>query len=812
MKKNTSPPQNIPVSTSKPVEWSVFDTTKVCLFSLLLFFAMTVQTFQMSLLLGALALVLSIGKTPLANLRAHISLPLAGLVVFILVNTVMALSSRFGSTAASELYKLLAAFSLVVILLVQFEKKHTRGLLWGFAAVCAAIALICIDTVSAQGLFSAFNALMNTFGCDYSSILRETARINGIYNNANLTGALLGPAILVCVYLAHSSGILWQRFAALWLAGISMVSFFLTVSRGAILFWVLSLLVYLVSEGKETRVSLFFLLLSAVLPGACGGIFAMFTMEEGAPAPLLTALVCGLVCFAADWAVGSRLTKVFQSRKKLLLLLSVGLVTVACCGIVAVFQYTQPFVFNNGPLRRGLALDPGTYTLSIDMENGSAPLVQIVGQTDQGILTGETVLLYEDYLEEPSFTVPEDVIWVNFAFFSVQPDLQINRAVLSDGTQIPLTYTYIPESIVVRLQDGLLLGGNFQQRLQYIRDGFTLFKQSPLLGHGLGCTEHLLLSVQPYHYESLYLHNHLMQVLTETGVVGLAAFLLLLLGSLASLLSHRFRQADSLTAVLIACWVMINGHSLMEINFSVRMFQCAAFFLLLLPVLYCPPLFSLPRLKQVGYGALALVWLAVACPTYLLYSHHSIQRQADDFSTGDAVEFMETMKDFARRAPFDREQYQLNFVGNAFLFDNPEYERLALEYVAQLRESGTYTACSALARYYYLPTGDFQELFACSRQGIAQVASDPDPWNLQVNFYRSEVLPACGTQYMEQFLQGTVALSDYLEQYNAGQMLPVTLSEENQTFLDMVAHVVEADLPADAAYLYLTAPQQSAAP
>ena len=71
----------------------------------------------------------------------------------------------------------------------------------------------------------------------------------------------------------------------------------------------------------------------------------------------------------------------------------------------------------------------------------------------------------------------------------------------------------------------------------------------------------------------------------ETGLIGLAAFLAFLLGA-AWLLCKELRgeKGDLLAPSLLACWIMMNLHGLMEISFSVRMYQCAAFTLLLLAV------------------------------------------------------------------------------------------------------------------------------------------------------------------------------------------------------------------------------------
>ncbi len=208
------------------------------------------------------------------------------------------------------------------------------------------------------------------------------------------------------------------------------------------------------------------------------------------------------------------------------------------------------------------------------------------GSTQAQEMENRTETYYSGPLSEASFTVPEGITRVLFQFRGPE-GTQIRSLSLSDGTKIPTSYTLLPENLVSRFQKNLFQDRSFLLRVQYLKDGWTLFTQSPLTGHGLGATEGLLTSVQPFFYQSLYLHNHILQVMDETGLLGLAAFLALMLGA-AWLLVRRLRtQQDGMAAVLLACWVMMNLHGLMEISFSVRMFQCAAFFLVLMSVVSC---------------------------------------------------------------------------------------------------------------------------------------------------------------------------------------------------------------------------------
>ena len=165
------------------------DTLMVVFYSVLLLLSMTVQTGRMSVILCALAFLSLLGKKPLSRFEQRLSVPVLGLLAFAIIYGAAAIYSPFGASAQSEFYKFIASFSLAVILLARFDRRHVPGLLWGGASVSTVIALISLDMSCGQVLFGPFNALMNALGTDYTSALPEyfTARVNGLYNDANVT-------------------------------------------------------------------------------------------------------------------------------------------------------------------------------------------------------------------------------------------------------------------------------------------------------------------------------------------------------------------------------------------------------------------------------------------------------------------------------------------------------------------------------------------------------------------------------------------------------------------------------------------------
>ena len=57
---------------------------------------------------------------------------------------------------------------------------------------------------------------------------------------------------------------------------------------------------------------------------------------------------------------------------------------------------------------------------------------------------------------------------------------------------------------------------------------------------------------------------------------------------------------------------------------------------------------------------------------------------------------------------------------------------------------------------------------------------------------------------MEVFLDGVLALKDYLAEQNQGRLQAIVLTEENQAFLNTVDAVRAQGMSEDAAFIYLT--------
>ena len=791
---------------------------KPILFSLLLLLAMTVQTGTVSLLLGGAALVSLLGKKPLLRFRQRLSVPVLGLLCFAVVYGAAAIYSPFGETAMAEFYKLFAALALAVILLARYDREDVPGLLWGGASVSSVIALISLDMSCGQVIFGVFNPLVNALGADFSNALPEylTARVNGLYNDANVTACLFALAVFTSLYLLRSADRLWKRFAAAMLAGINAVNLLLTGSRGALLCFGVSCLVWLLLE-RVDRVDLLVLLAETAVAMVAAGIPASSMVSQGAEAAVPVCLLGGVVLFGLDALLGRRMAPVLSAHKKAAAAAACALCVAAAALGAAVFLHTGSYTFKTDGASVTYLLPSdtaGEVTLTGDADGD--PEVLVYSQTWLERYNTAYTTLYSGPLSQCDFTVPEDAMEVHVQLTG-QAGQTLRSLTLNDGASVTLSYPWLPDAIASRLLDDRLLGGNsFTLRRIYVQDALKIIGQAPFLGHGLGSVENLTRSVQSFQYASKYAHNHLLQTLADTGLAGTAFALCFVVGAAWLCLRAVRRDKNSLAAALLAAWVMMNLHSLMEISFSVRGFKCFAYVLLVLPVLLWTErpagetVKVQKRAKTAGILTLALYALYLAVFGGLLESARMVDRQAENFQTSDVTEYLSTLQGYVSRNVFDHDYYARSYVALAVQLNDTRLNGVMLKYVDALRASGTYENDSALARYYYLPRAKWDDLFDCSLEGIRQVRSSPDSWNYQMDFYRTEVLPAMGTDNMDAFVDGVLALGDALDGMNSeGRLETVALNEENQAFLTICRSVKEQGLTGTDAYVVLSLSAQS---
>ena len=781
-----------------------WDMLTVGLFSIFLFFAMHLWTERASVWFAFIALALCIGRTPLRLARERFCLPVIGFLAFMVVYGAAAIYSPFGGSAVRDFRGGLIASAVAALVLFRMEKKHVRGLLWGLAAVSAVVSLLSTDMACEGPFYGGFAVLMEKFGAGevYIGLENTVSRVNGLYNDANVTGSLFALGTLLSLYLVQTGMKWWERLLACVLVSMSAMGILLSASRGAILCFVLSLVVWLLVVGKGQRLRLF--LLMVISGGVClvAAAMAMSAVAPGGRLPVVLSVVSSVLIFVLDYLFSERIACFLGKHIKLLTAVILAIVIFFGVYLFIALHDIGPYTFDeNQILMRTVTLPTGTYTVSGDWDGGNEAGVNIYTRSKEEALVNGSTLLYSGPLTDAVFTLEKDNR-VHFRFWG-PVNGQLRQIVLSDGTEVPLVYKLLPAFLVNRFFEGFFDSYSYQSRIQFMKDALKIFMTSPLIGRGLGSTDNLYPAVQPFYYASRYVHSHILQVMSDQGLLGIIPFLLFLGGSFWLLILQMRRERDLLAAVLVTCWVMINGHGLVEINFSLQSYQCFAFVLLLLPaVLYGSPL-SKKNVQTWGLTVCVTSWIFLAGFGGLMGLRHKVQKESDSLQPFSMDQLMAALDSYAHKDVFDPAPYQLEYVAMALQDTEGRYGEKMLQYVDLIRKSGNYPASSGLLEYYYLPAGDFKGLFECSRECLLQRMSYADVWNGQMSFYRNKVLPAVGEAYVDVFVEGVLAFQKLLEQNNQGRIEEIVLNAENQAFVDLVAAAATQKLSKAELYDYL---------
>ena len=813
-KKKPAVPAAVPVQPAAPAavrtdraDWR--DRVFPWLFPPLLFLAVAAQGGRVAAIgLTAVFLIMTVGRGGLCRLRERATPLLLAVFAYALLCFAASLYSDFGESAMREAAKILSAFVLFALVILRAKREFVRELLLSIAGCCAIFSLLSIDGSSWGAMTRGFVAFMKLFQVDYdlSTLGYETGvRITGIFSNANITGGLLAFALLLGLYLLRTAESPRERTADYLMLGVNALGFFLSFSMGAIAAFAISCLVYLLTAGKGERLPLFLRMAAAIIvTGICAAAAYPCLGKSGAISllPLILAFACGGLLLAADRLCAQKLCEKLAGREK-----AVGIAVASIAGAFVLYAVLALNVTGgttlpmSQTLSRAAYLSAGDYTAQTDSDGSAA--VAVYSQNESELMMHTRTELYSGALSSAAFTVPEGARVVWFDFSAEQGDVELRRVTLSDGTGVRLGYPLLPGFVANRLQ-ALRANQNVVQRFVYYRDGLRLWEKSPLTGFGLSAVEGRLTSVQSFYYETKYIHNQFIQVLDETGLLGLAVYLAMLLSAIVLLACRRRKEREPIFAVLCACVTLMIAHSLTEVVWSTQMYQTVAFLIFAALILqYGEPVRVFSR-KALSAILACLLWIYPAVSAAMLGGVIWAGKEMNGFQAASRTEFLDEMEKLVRLDCYTDETYKVNYIGNAIQTDNNRYRSRAAVYAQQLRDSDEYTACSDAAQYYFLPLGKLSEMFDASRAAIEQEGSNPDAWNHQIEFYRS-ALDSLSADNMEDYLTGVQATSDYLESFNADRMQPIELTEENQKFLNEAASIREQGLSADDTYTLLHA-------
>ena len=748
------------------------------LFGILFFFVVCLGAADSikGMVMAAMAFSLLVIAMRFKLLRDRIQWPLIALTLYVLMDGISTFYAVSGKFALKEFLKVLLAFLLAVILTAASPKKEeTRGKRVAMVlAVCAALtSLVSIDLISTRWISGAVIGILESFTTSFSRLeaIQPGIRLDSMFENPNVQAGISGIGVLLSLALASRAEEKGERNTSLVLLFLNSLAFVLVFSMGATAFLGLAFLLLLIFEPKESRYGLFLTMLETlVLVGVATVLIAKTSFHAWTgfrPIPLLCCIVGSAALCVLNALIGkSRIARI-HIQKKVLITIGVVIVLAAAAFIVVAWNWTGPIQLAPGEtLRRTMKLEPGTYTVSVKADQ---PLSLTVScRNYEEVIVGRSNYLYEKGdVQNVVIDVPDDALLVFFDF-DAETACRIERAACNE-TEIPLGYKLLPSFIANRFQ-GMWANRNFLLRFVHVSDGLKLFRRSPIIGLGMGAYENGIKSVQSFYFETKYAHNHYVQCLTETGVIGLLLFLFLWITS--GIAVWRSRKTHPLAPAFEALLVFMAGHAIIEVTFSSQPFLPMAYGVFALISLCCGETIKKPKLTN----AARTVCIGIATVCSLIYcgflaSNMMAKNQADREPS------MQTLVRCVSMDRFEWADYALPYVINAEGDNvNPYVRQQADVFAEKLAKVNSNTIPIYLAEYYFQSDRPEQGIEMVEKY-VDYVASDERAWQQAFDLLKAY------SDGSEVFRSGVVRVAQKLDTWRAKNPGTIRINETAQAFI-----------------------------
>ncbi|SDJ85584.1 O-antigen ligase family protein [Natronincola ferrireducens] len=388
----------------------------------------------------------------------------------------------------------------------------------------------------------------------------------------------------------------WKRNLYATAGFVMAFTFIFTYSRTAWVIFPIFALIYLVILPSMERVKTIFYYIAVIVPSLLLlQPFSSYTtnIEDKSPRAVLT-VVIGIAIFLGIY-IGAQLI-IQKLQEKDFKKVYIGLAAVMVAFVIlttAAFNVTRPLTFDNSEatenksnnIHRVIGSVEGNqdYNLFLNLEavgneeNQWPWRIRIFSIDGEG--QRQALLTRNGEVDEAGdillpFTTNEDTEKLAIYFDNLYPGTQVTfyeAKLLTVDEEvvdtINLSYRFIPETIINRINVLDLNQQSFTTRVAYYRDSFKIFKNYPIFGAGGGAWHGLYAKYQSEPYFSTEAHNYFLQTLVEVGVIGML-LMLVFLGMLLALFMMAVKNRRTMEMTILFAIGSLLTHSGLDFNFS----------------------------------------------------------------------------------------------------------------------------------------------------------------------------------------------------------------------------------------------------
>lgn len=528
------------------------------------------------------------------------------LVLVYLMTCFTAVSQRL---AVSEFLKYVMYFVVFFMIsdLIKNDKEK-KYVLWAIILSAMGLCIVGIDSTAGGKIVDILNSVFNFLGLNVKFFgLFVNGRIHSTMQYPNAFASYLMAVFFISIGMAIAS----KKLVRLFMSGISFVlltTFIFTLSRGAYLLLLFAVPLFLLLLPKGSKlVGFYYMFTVFITTGAISIVLSRFISETSDnnfyiwPLVIVGILITSLFRFTDDFVMN--ILKKINVRVAIISL--VVLLVISGVVLLYIFNASVPLELkhaideNDGyivkdKIIRLVANKKYRLVFSADAksENYKASYsYRIIIRTtnESGISSREELTILNNQFnvsegieeKEVEFTVPQNREMIRISFQNYYAGTSVtfyNAKILEEDSdkeveRIVLKHKYpFVESIFSRFEN-LTADRSYNTRIQFFKDGLKLFKDWWLIGAGGGAWSLLNFKYQSYLYWSTQTHSYPLQVLVETGFIGLTIMIWFFISTVISYISTSRRKTekasrDAVNAAIIIAVVFLILHSAIDFDFS----------------------------------------------------------------------------------------------------------------------------------------------------------------------------------------------------------------------------------------------------
>ena len=570
-------------------------------------------------------------------------------IIPIIFNTYISLNDTITS-----LLKYISCFVIYILVkkLVQSDEKNKNFILNIIIISSLFLCIIGIDDMTTKF----FSNILENLKIPY--VFNIENRMFSSFRYANTFAVIL--AVSVLLILDRINNRIGKKYELLYSGAlfINLSCLILTYSRAVFCFLVLALFVYILLNRDKKIFTIYILGLNVVF----SLIYVVFYNK-------INIWVITILMFIISSLFLKLLDKIYNkiekiSKKSYIILLSVSVIIIILAIVIGI-RLTKPLtIFEENSSSSEVRYDIENidsnkeYVLKFDINSKS--VVQNIENYE--ICVREENKYYDsvenheisfnnfDGIKGIKFTTSDEtvrlVVFFRSTIDAAQQGLTVNSFTIN-GEEHPLSYWYLPVSIVEKIKSINIGNKSVWERGTYYLDSLKIIKDNWIWGLGANAWNYSYIEIQSYNYSAVEVHSYILQLILEYGFIALISFIIIMIIIFINFIKSIKNRKNFV--IYLAIFLLI-AHS--AVDFDMSFFYIMVICFTLMGLTASKKSESKTNKTKIIFGLLILIFVvAEGIGIWNILNEKSIQNKEKDLysSIDDTNKVIETLEEIRKQ-------------------------------------------------------------------------------------------------------------------------------------------------------------------